>query len=305
MPPQLATLVDAVPEGDDWLHEIKYDGYRLVAIKNESDVRLYTRNGNDWTARFEVAEAEVAAIRAKSAVIDGEVVAFDRDGRTSFQLLQANLESGEGHPLHFVAFDLLHLDGVDMRPLPLDERRKALTALVKQTRGRIKPRVSESLPGESDALLTAACRLGLEGIISKRRDAPYHSGRHRSWLKIKCGQRQEFVVVGYTPPKGSRIAIGALLLGVVEPRGRIRYAGRVGTGMPDALLRSLAARLAPLHRVTSPFTTTPSGLPQGSAMGGAHCGGRGGLHRMDHRVEAASSIVDRRARRQAGGAGSS
>lgn len=261
--PQLATLVDTVPDGDDWLHEVKYDGYRLIAVKSDGQVRLITRNGNDWTARFaEVAEG-LERIPAAAAVLDGEVVAFERDGRTSFQMLQASLEAGEGHPLSYVAFDLLHLDGEDLRSRPLTERRTMLAALFRRARGKRKPQMSAELPGNSDVLLEAACRLGLEGLISKRRDAPYVSGRNRSWLKIKCGMRQEFVVVGYTPPKGSRVAIGALLLGVLEPRGRIRYAGRVGTGMPDAMLRTLGQRLAALERDRSPLTPVPSGLPAG------------------------------------------
>ncbi len=261
--PQLATLVDAVPVGDEWLHEIKYDGYRLVAIKADGQVRLLTRNNNDWTARFAEVAAGLERIPATTAVIDGEVVAFERGGRTSFQMLQASLEAGEGHPLSYVAFDLLHLDGDDLRARPLTERRASLAALLRGTRGRGKPQVSSELPGSADVLLAAACRLGLEGLISKQRDAPYTSGRTRSWLKIKCGMRQDFVVVGYTPPKGSRVAIGALLLGVLEPRGRIRYAGRVGTGMPDALLRSLGRRLASLRQDKSPLSPLPPGLPVG------------------------------------------
>jgi bifunctional non-homologous end joining protein LigD len=261
--PQLATLVDAVPDGEDWLNEIKYDGYRLIAIKSDGQVRLVTRNGNDWTERFPDVADGLARVPAATAVLDGEVVVFEGSGRTSFQMLQARLEAGAGHPLSYVAFDLLHLDGEDVRAQPLTERRAMLDALIRRARGKGKPQMSAELPGSSDVLLAAACRLGLEGLISKRRDAPYVSGRSRSWLKIKCGMRQEFVVVGYTPPKGSRVAIGALLLGVLEPRGRIRYAGRVGTGMPDALLRSLGRRLSPLRRDSSPLAPLPHGLPAG------------------------------------------
>ncbi len=261
--PQLATLVDAVPDGDDWLHEIKYDGYRLIAIKSDGQVRLITRNGNDWTTRFADVAEGLARVPAATAVLDGEVVAFEGSGRTSFQMLQASLEAGAGHPLSYVVFDLLHLDGEDLRAQPLSERRTMLDALIRRARGKGKPQMSAELPGSSDVLLTAACRLGLEGLISKRRDAPYVSGRSRNWLKIKCGMRQEFVVVGYTPPMGRRVAIGALLLGVLEPRGRIRYAGRVGTGMPDALLRSLGQRLGALERDGAPLSPVPRGLPAG------------------------------------------
>lgn len=261
--PQLATLVDAVPDGDDWLHEIKYDGYRLMAIKSDGQVRLITRNGNDWTTRFAAVAEGLARVPAATAVLDGEVVAFEGSGRTSFQMLQASLEAGGGHPLSYVAFDLLHVDGEDLRAQPLSERRTMLDALIRRARGKGKPQMSAELPGTPDVLLAAACRLGLEGLISKRRDAPYVSGRTRSWLKIKCGMRQEFVVVGFTAPKGSRVAIGALLLGVVEPRGRIRYAGRVGTGMPDVLLRSLGKRLGRIKRTNSPLGTAPQGLPAG------------------------------------------
>lgn len=260
--PQLATLADAVPEGGDWLHEVKYDGYRLIATIDRGMVCLYTRSGLDWTHRFEGIARGVSSIKATSAVIDGEAVAFEPNGRSSFQQLQQRLEQGNGGPLSFVAFDLLHLDGRDVRHLPLTERRALLRGLLGRRAANGQPRLSDELPGDGQSLLTAACRLELEGVICKRRDAPYRSGRSRVWLKVKCGKRQEFVVVGYTPPQGSRIAIGALLLGVGEPGG-LRYAGRVGTGMPHAMLVSLLRRLKPLHRAASPFGDHPTGLPAG------------------------------------------
>ena len=261
--PQLATLVDTVPAGDEWLHEVKYDGYRLVAVVAQGRAQLFTRNGLDWTHRFAALAKGLESIKAETAVFDGEAVVFDDDGRTSFQLLQQSIETSTG-ALAYVAFDLLHLNGIDTRALPLTDRRELLGALLRKSRSKVpqKPRMSEELVGRADLLLDAACRIGLEGIICKSRSAPYQSGRSRAWLKVKCGHRQELLVLGYTPPKGSRLLIGSLLLGVRDS-GAIRYAGRVGSGMPDALLRSLAARLGPLKRSTSPLDPPPAGLPAG------------------------------------------
>ncbi len=258
IPPQLATLVSEVPQGPEWLHEIKFDGYRFIAVIQGRRARLFTRKGLDWSDRFPGVASACAALPVKHAVLDGEVVALLPDGRSSFQALQQAMGGGR-HPIVYYGFDLLALNGEDLRPLPLLERKNRLAALL---RGRRGPgartiRFSTHVTSNGNEVLRRACAMGLEGIVSKRADAPYASTRTRSWLKIKCLNRQEFVVVGFTEPQGRRMGIGALLLGVYD-RNELRYAGKVGTGMGDALLRDLRGRLDRLVRETPAFTGTVS-----------------------------------------------
>lgn len=263
--PQLATLVHAAPVGPGWVFEIKYDGYRLEALIERGSVRLLTRRGNDWTDRFPTLAERLARLPAKSATLDGEVVVLDSAGRSVFSLLQQSLDTRRPQGLTFFAFDLLHLDGEDLRSLPLTERRIRLARLLRIARATTKGpiRLGQRLSGEGPELLRAACRLGLEGIMAKQIDAPYSSTRGAAWVKVKCGHRQEFVVVGFTPPKGSRTGIGALLL-AVHDKGKLRYAGRVGSGIPDNNLRDLAARSHRLERPDSPLGSRPSGIPGGA-----------------------------------------
>ena len=262
IPPQLATLVDAPPSGPDWAYEIKYDGYRLEALIDNGEVRLFTRRGNDWTDRFAGIAARLARFPVKSAILDGEVVVLDPAGRSVFALLQRSLEGSQSQDHTFFIFDLLQLDGTDWRMEPLAARRKRLEQLLRSARATTQSavRLGQRLEGDGSALLRAACGMGLEGIIAKRTDAAYSSTRARSWVKIKCGHRQEFVVVGFTPPKGSRTGIGALLLAVHE-NGALRYAGRVGSGIPDDLLRDLALQLNRLEIREAPLPALPAGLP--------------------------------------------
>lgn len=250
MTPQLATLVDEAPAGDDWIHEIKYDGYRVLALVRGGKARLVTRRGNDWTARFS-AVAEALAGLADTAVVDGEVVVLTANGASSFQALQNALGGGGGEPL-FQAFDLPYLDGMDLRGVPLLERKKALRALLARGDGRTV-RYSDHVAGRGAAFHAQACRMGLEGIISKRADARYQSKRTRDWVKVKCLLRQELVIGGWTEPKGSRSRFGALLLGVHDEEGALVYAGKVGTGFDEARLKAVHARLAKLERADSPF----------------------------------------------------
>lgn len=259
VPPQLATLVDSPPPGDGWRHEIKYDGYRIEGLIGSDTVRLVTRNGNDWTDRFPAVARALG--RLPPGIVDGEVVAFDPRGRSSFQQLQQGIGVPDS-PVVFVVFDLLQAGNDDLRDLPLVDRSKRLARWIAPLRGNARAvvRLSEELPGPGPRALAAACKHGLEGIIAKRLDAPYRSGRVKTWLKVKCGRRQELIVLGYTPPRGSRVALGSLLLGVMDKR-RLRYAGRVGTGMPTALLHDLLRRLAPLARKTSPLDEKPARLP--------------------------------------------
>jgi bifunctional non-homologous end joining protein LigD len=249
--PEMATLVDDVPAGDEWLHEIKYDGYRLVVMIQKGQARLITRNGNDWTDRFPDAARALAALPATSAVLDGELVVLTRQGTTSFQALQNVLNSGRGGELVFYAFDLPYLDGMDLRGSPLLARKEALRTLLAGGDGGV--RFSDHIVGHGAKFYQQACGMGLEGIISKRADSRYVHKRTRDWLKIKCLLRQEFVIGGYSEPKGSRSHFGALLLGVHDDKGDLVYAGKVGTGFDEARLREVHARLRKLQRAGSPF----------------------------------------------------
>ena len=266
--PQLATLVTAVPGGDEWLHELKFDGYRLLCRIDDGKISLFTRRAQDWTARFALIAQAAQQLSVRRALLDGEVVALNDDGTYNFQLLQNSMNHGQKAPLIYYAFDLLHLDGRDLRSLPLIERKELLRELLSRSARENEEtilRFSEHWIGRGEELFAEACGNGLEGILSKRRGDPYRSGRTRSWLKIKCAKSQEFVIGGFTAPAGARVALGALLLGVHE-NGALRYAGKVGTGFDDASLRDLYARLKKFERKTSPF----AGTPKSAAVRKAH-----------------------------------
>ncbi len=251
--PQLAVLADEAPVGENWSHEIKYDGYRLIATIQNGNVTLTTRNGHDWTHRFKSIADSLSKLKVKRAILDGEAVVLDKEGRSDFQALQMMLKAREKATPVYFAFDLLHLEGEDLRDRPLRERVKTLQTLMKQFKSRENVRLSERLDAAGAAVLKLACKLGLEGIISKRLDAPYVSRRDPSWLKVKCGQRQEFVVVGFTQPERSRVGIGALLLGYHDEKKRLVYAGRVGTGFDTKLLKDLRVMLEKQAVKTSPL----------------------------------------------------
>ena len=249
--PQLATLVSTPPVGDDWVHEIKLDGYRLLLRVERGRARLLTRNRLDWTDRFPAVAEAAASLRVKEALLDGEVVVFDAAGVSSFQGLQQAAETGSS--LNYVAFDLLFLDGRDLRGEPLLARKTALARLLAGRRGRLRYSEHFDVPGQE--VYERACRMSLEGIISKQKQAPYTSGRGQTWLKIKCTSRQEFVIGGFTDPEGGRTQFGALLLGVHERDGSLVYAGKVGTGFTDATLSALGKQLRKLEQPSSPFSS--------------------------------------------------
>jgi len=255
--PQLATLVDTPPSGDEWLHEIKYDGYRIGARVRNGRVSLYTRNGNDWTPAFpEVADA-VDHLGLNDTLIDGEVAVVLPDGRTSFQALQNTAGGGSRGTLVYFVFDLLRIKGETLESRPLEERKALLKKLVgNRSTGRI--RFSEHIEGNGQAFFSEACRAGLEGIVSKRRDQPYRAGRHGGWVKTKCVQRQEFVIGGFTDPEGMRAGIGALLIGYYDG-GRLVFCGKVGTGFTHKLALELRARLDRIEQTTCPFPSSPAG----------------------------------------------
>ena len=250
---QLATLVAEPPDGPDWLHEQKFDGYRILAELDRGKVRLLSRRFKDWTAAFpEVAQA-VAALPVGHAVLDGEVAAVLPDGRTSFQALQ---NRNSANVAYFV-FDLLAEGDEDLTRLPLEQRKARLAGLVSQPRRRAGAiRYSDHVVGGGREFFAVACQRGLEGIISKRRDRPYLPGRGTTWVKTKCLQRQELVIGGFTDPEGSRQGIGALLVGYYT-ESQLIYAGKVGTGYTHAMLLELRKRLTPIERATSPFSPVP------------------------------------------------
>jgi bifunctional non-homologous end joining protein LigD len=251
--PQLAVLADAAPSGDDWLHEIKYDGYRALCRIDHGNVRLFTRAGLDWTERFHGVAAAAAALPAETALLDGEVVVLTPDGRTSFDALQHELGAVASNALSYVVFDVLHLDGVDLRPLPLEARKVRLADLLRRVPAGGVLRYCDHVVGRGPDFLRHAAAHGLEGVMSKRRDRPHRPGRGDDWRKIRCTQRQEFVVGGFTEGAGARIGFGALLLGVYDDAGTLIHVGRVGTGFDDAKLEALRARLDAMMVPASPF----------------------------------------------------
>jgi bifunctional non-homologous end joining protein LigD len=260
--PQLATLVDSVPDGENWLYELKFDGYRILCRIDEGRVSLLTRSAQDWTSHFGALAQSVKKLEVRQALLDGEVVAFDQQGGHSFQLLQNTLKHSDSADLVYYVFDLLFLEGRDLRATKLLERKELLKRSLDSGSepSNIAPlRFSEHWREHGKMLFDKACEMGLEGIIAKRSDAPYRSGRGKDWLKVKCSKNQEFVIGGFTDPAGARVGLGALLLGVHEESGALRYVGRVGTGFNDTILRDLRVRLEKLKRKSAPFLNPPKG----------------------------------------------
>jgi bifunctional non-homologous end joining protein LigD len=266
---QLATLAKGPPRGAGWIHEVKYDGYRIGAAVERGRATLWSRNGRDWTAQFPEVAAAVARLPVERALLDGEVAILLPDGRTSFQALQNASTSPRAGARHqaiwggrrgivYLAFDLVHLDGEDLAPLPLVDRKARLAALL-GTPAEGVVRYSPHVEGEAEPVWREACRLALEGIVSKQRDAPYVPGRGASWLKVKCTLRQELVVGGFTDPEGSREGIGALLVGYHDATGALRFAGKVGTGYTRVVAKALRARLDRLEQDACPFSPPPTG----------------------------------------------
>jgi DNA ligase D-like protein (predicted ligase) len=265
IPLMLATLSDRRDFGDEWLLERKFDGERCVARKERGDVRLESRTGKDLTGTYPEVCAVLAAQPPRTLLLDGEVVAFDGD-QTSFSRLQQRLGVSRptashvaAFPVVYCVFDLLELDGEDLRDRPLVERRARLEQSI---RPGAALQISEAWHGDSERRFGDACRSGWEGLIAKRGDARYVFGRSRDWLKLKCAWEQELVVGGYTEPAGSRTDFGALLVGYYE-RGALRYAGKVGTGYTAATLRDLGARLRALETGDSPFADARP-IPRGT-----------------------------------------
>jgi bifunctional non-homologous end joining protein LigD len=257
--PQLARLVKDPPEGDEWLHEMKYDGYRIGCIAGSTSVSLISRNGKDWTAAFPEVAGAIRQLGIRDTLLDGELVMVLPDGRTSFQALQNAFGQGSRRGLAYFVFDVMRLRGENVERQPLERRKQLLAALLGKPRARAIVRYSAHVTGRGREMFDDACRLQLEGIISKRRDAPYKAGRGDTWLKTKCVRRQEFVIGGFTDPEGSRQGLGALLIGYYDADGRLAFAGKVGTGFSVAVARDLRARLEAIAREKPPFSPAPAG----------------------------------------------
>lgn len=258
---ELATLADAVPPGPDWVHEIKFDGYRTEALVDNGNVRLLTRNAHDWTEKYQDIARVLSALKARQAVLDGEIVAVTEEGVTSFTKLKNELGAERSDHLQYYVFDLLSLDGEDLRPLSLLDRKAKLRGLLGDTNFEGRVIYSEHF-AESPDFLPNICRLDMEGIISKRIDAPYSGRRGKTWLKVKCHKRQEFVIVGFTESTHAARGFRSLLLGYYEA-GNLQFAGKVGTGFDQDLLFSIRKKLDALEVVPKPFKKLPPDVGRG------------------------------------------
>ena len=252
---QLAKLVNTVPEGDDWLYELKYDGYRILAYLEGSSARLITRNGSDYTNRFQsVASSLLDWAAGRAMVLDGEMVVTDASGKTDFQALQNYIKHPTGKNLTYIVFDLLALDGEDLRERRLSDRKETLEALMKNAPKNLC--YSQHVRGNGKESFAAACKAGMEGIVGKKADSVYSGTRNGDWIKLKCGKRQEFVIGGYTLSNKKTSGVSSLLLGVYEGDELI-YAGRAGTGLSERVRKELEAEFESCKRTEPPFKLSP------------------------------------------------
>jgi bifunctional non-homologous end joining protein LigD len=255
IPPQLATLEDKPPSGGQWLHELKFDGYRMLCHLNRGAVRFWSRNKKDWTHKFPYLGESVKEFPASSAILDGEVVAVDSKGRASFQKLQQAMKTGDaGFVFH--VFDLIYLDGFNLTRTPLHVRKSVLEALFESVPTKSPLRYSDHVEGNGAKFFKQACSYGIEGIVSKLADSVYESTRTRTWVKVKCIKRQEFVIAGFTLSDKDFPGFGALILGVYD-KGKLIYAGRAGTGFTIKQRLELRKTLDGLVRSSSPFAEKP------------------------------------------------
>ncbi len=256
IPPQLATLVKEPPAGDEWLHELKFDGYRMLCCVDHGEVRFWSRNRVDWTTKFPSIARAIQSIAATAAIFDGEVVVLDSRGRTSFQKLQQAMGTGGNAQFIYEVFDLVHLDGFNLTRTPLIERKRLLEKLLAATGGAGPLRYSDHIEGSGAEVFKQACRKGIEGIVSKLATSTYDSARNRNWQKVKCTKQQEFVIAGYTPSKKGLPGFGSLILGVYE-KGDLVYTGRVGTGFSLKKRAELKKKFDTIVRENAPFAVKP------------------------------------------------
>ena len=247
--------MNAIPEGDEWLYELKYDGYRIVAYLEGSSVRLITRNGSDFTKRFrDVADSLAGWAAGRAMVLDGEMVVTDAAGRTDFQALQNYMRNPGGQNLTYIVFDLLALDGADLREQPLIARKETLEALMKDCPKNLL--YSQHIKGSGKEFFQAACQANLEGTVGKKADSVYSGTRSGNWIKLKCDTRQEFVIGGYTLSDKKTSGVSSLLLGVYEGRDLV-FAGRAGTGFTERTRKELEEKFKSIKRETAPFKQAP------------------------------------------------
>lgn len=253
--PQLATLVKEAPKGNEWLHELKFDGYRLLSHVERGHVRLWTRNQKDWTEKFPGIVKALKSLKVQSAILDAEVVAMDSSGRSSFQMLQQAIHKTAGKGLVLEVFDVIYLNGFSLTRTPLVERKRVLEELMSTVPSDGVLRYSDHVEGNGAKFFKQACDFGIEGIVSKLANSVYESTRSHSWQKVKCLKRQEFVIAGYTlSDKG--LPFSSLVLGVYE-KGKLIYCGRVGTGFSLKDRADLKKKLDRIGRPTKPFETIP------------------------------------------------
>jgi bifunctional non-homologous end joining protein LigD len=250
---ELATLVDGPPpDPENWIYEIKFDGYRMLTRVQGKDIRLITRNGNDWSDKLEPLKKELARMKLPDGWYDGEIVVHDENGKPNFNLLQLAFDGSNSARIVYFVFDAPYMKGYDLRDVRLDERRPLLEAALNAKPSEMV-RFSAEFGDDPTQLVVAACQIGLEGVIGKRRDSRYVTRRSPEWIKLKCGMRQEFVIGGYTDPKGSRVGVGSLLLGYYDDAGVLRYAGHVGSGFNGASLRQMRDTLEAIGSEDNPF----------------------------------------------------
>lgn len=256
--PQLATLVEKPPSGDAWLHELKFDGYRMLCYLSRGKARFLSRNGKDWTEKFPNVSAALKSFPVTTAILDGEIVIQDKVGRSSFQALQQSMKT-RSSAFIFQIFDLIYLDGINITRTPLRQRKAVLEELFNSS----KPQTTKSplcysdhVEGSGPEFFKQACQHGLEGIVSKLGDSPYESTRNKNWLKSKCIKRQEFVIAGYTPSKKAFPGFGSLILGVYD-KGKLIYSGRVGTGFSIKQRLEIQKRLDAISQPSMPFAVKP------------------------------------------------
>lgn len=255
--PELATLTDNPPKGNEWLHEVKFDGYRMLAIKTKDEVKLLSRNDKDWTLEFKNIAEEIKKIPIQNAIFDGEIVILDSKKRSNFQLLQNTVKSKSNASFIYYVFDMLYYEHWDIKSLPLIDRKSLLKSLITPKIPMIQ--YSDHMIGLGDEVFKSSCEYGLEGIISKRIDSHYVSKRSKSWLKVKCKKRQEFVIGGFTSPRGSRNYFGSLYIGYFDEKDNLIYAGHVGTGFTQSSLEEIHKKLTKLTSNSNPFDSNPPG----------------------------------------------
>ncbi|MBF8806128.1 DNA ligase D [Pseudomonas asiatica] len=258
--PQLATLVESSPQGSEWRFEIKFDGYRMLCRVEGDEVRLFTRNGHDWTDKLPKQAAAIKELGLESAWLDGEIVVPNAEGVPDFQLLQNAFDAGKRQGIIYYLFDLPYLNGADLRLVPVEQRRAALKQVMESNEHPLL-RFSDDFTEDVEALMNSACQMKMEGLIGKRSGSPYVSRRSDSWIKLKCKHRQEFVIVGFTDPKGARSGFGALVLALTDKdSGELRYAGKVGTGFTESTLATILQKLQPLEQKKVPVVNPPKGV---------------------------------------------